>query len=224
MATKRDATEALRANALWASDSPDDWRAALDAYAQRRDALNHEKLTRLDPWFFDRLTVDVRAREPPCMTAEELVNMVDWKMSRGKVRPNLLNYAKAHSEATVKDATRDAIARLRSASRTEDIPKALEPVVKLKGVGPATASAVLACADDSVPFMCDDLIAVALGNLPSSVRYSESSFVELCDVARRKGRKVGLTASEVERAIFSAACLDKKPKAGTAGGAKKRKR
>ena len=40
MATKRDATEALRANALWASDSPDDWRAALDAYAQRRDALN----------------------------------------------------------------------------------------------------------------------------------------------------------------------------------------
>ena len=77
MATKRDATEALRASALWASDSPDDWRAALDAYAQRRDALNHEKLTRLDPWFFDRLTVDVRAREPPCMTAEELVNMVE---------------------------------------------------------------------------------------------------------------------------------------------------
>ena len=187
MTTKRDATEALRASALWASDSPDDWRAALDAYAQRRDALNHEKLTKLDPWFFEQLTIDVRAREPPCMTAEELVNMVDWKMSRGKVRPNLLNYAKAHSESTVKDATRDAIARLRSASRTEDIPKALEPVVKLKGVGPATASAVLACADDSVPFMCDDLIAVALGNLPSSVRYSESSFVELCDAARRKG-------------------------------------
>ena len=41
MATKRDATEALRASALWASDSSDDWRAALDAYAQRRDALNH---------------------------------------------------------------------------------------------------------------------------------------------------------------------------------------
>ena len=34
---------------------------------------------------------------------------------------------------------------------------------------------------------------------------------------------MGLTASEVERAIFSAACLDKKPKAATAG-AKKRKR
>ena len=34
---------------------------------------------------------------------------------------------------------------------------------------------------------------------------------------------MGLTASEVERAIFSAACLDKKPKTATAG-AKKRKR
>ena len=71
MATKTDAPEALSASALWASDSPDDWRAALDAYAQRRDALNHEKLTRLDEWFFHRLTVDVRARTPPCMTAKE---------------------------------------------------------------------------------------------------------------------------------------------------------
>ena len=44
MATKTDAPEALSASALWASDSPDDWRAALDAYAQRRDALNHAVL------------------------------------------------------------------------------------------------------------------------------------------------------------------------------------
>ena len=56
MATKRDATEALRANALWASDSPDDWRAALDAYAQRRDALNHEKLFSFRP--YARISVD----------------------------------------------------------------------------------------------------------------------------------------------------------------------
>ena len=224
MATKTDAPEALSASALWASDSPDDWRAALDAYAQRRDALNHEKLTRLDEWFFHRLTVDVRARTPPCMTAKELVDMVDWKMTRGKVRPNLLNFAKAHSEATVKDATRDAIARLRSASRTEDIPRALEPAVKLKGIGPATASAVLACADDSVPFMCDDLILVALGKMDSKFRYNESNFIELCEAARRKGRKVGMTASEVERAIFSAACLDKKPKTTSAAGGSKRKR
>ena len=103
MGTKTDAPEALSASALWASDSPDDWRAALDAYAQRRDALNHEKLTRLDEWFFHRLTVDVRARTPPCMTAKELVDMVDWTMTRGKVRPNLLNFAKAHSEATVEE-------------------------------------------------------------------------------------------------------------------------
>ena len=30
---------------------------------------------------------------------------VDWKLTRGKWRPKLLDYAKAHSEATVKAAT-----------------------------------------------------------------------------------------------------------------------
>jgi hypothetical protein len=72
-----------------------------------------------------------------------------------------------------------------------------------------------------VPFMCDDLILVALGKMDSKFRYNESNFIELCEAARRKGRKVGMTASEVERAIFSAACLDKKPKTTSAA---KRKR
>ena len=58
MAT-RDATEVEGERALGERLLDDPRRA--DAYAQRRDALNHEKLTRLDPWFFDRLTVDVRA-------------------------------------------------------------------------------------------------------------------------------------------------------------------
>ena len=90
--------------------------------------------------------------------------------------------------------------------------------MKLKGVGlrrrPRRRAPTIPCRSCAT--------TSSRSNLPSLFD-SESSFVELCDAARRKGRKVGLTASEVERAIFSAACLDKKPKAGAAG-AKKRKR
>ena len=63
----------------------------------------------------------------------------------------------------------------------EDLPSALEPLVALKGMGPATASAVLAAADSSIPFMSDDIIAVALPpSSGSSDTYSMPRLLQLC--------------------------------------------
>ena len=44
---------------------------------------------------------------------------VDWKLTRGKWRPKLLDYAKAHSEATVKAAT-SAASELISSLQTDE--------------------------------------------------------------------------------------------------------
>ena len=229
--------------ALWKSDDPAAWRAALDAYHTRMGALNNDKLVQLDRWYHEDLPGAIAARRPPHMLASELVKLVDWKMTRGKVRPRLLEFAKAHSDKTVRDATSVAIARLGGAGgsdeeggegggssnmkttakailNTDDIPSALEPLVALKGMGPATASAVLAAADTSLPFMSDDIIAVALPPTGSSDTYSTPRLLQLASKVRAKAKKVGLTAGEVERAVYSEAALTKKPKKDSAAGAR----
>ncbi len=44
---------------------------------------------------------------------------VDWKLTRGKWRPKLLDYAKAHSEDAVRDATSTAFESMREAEGSE---------------------------------------------------------------------------------------------------------
>ena len=117
-------------------------------------------------------------------------------MTRGKVRPNLLNYAKAHAAKTVEDASAAALRALDDVLANEKpaasaLESALAPLVALKGIGPATASAVLAAATEDLPMMSDELIAVALPATSSSDTYSAPRLVALAKAARAKGMKTG---------------------------------
>ena len=216
---------------LWNSDDPAEWRKALDAYPARLAALNDPKLLELDAWFWGTLGDAIRARDPSRLTAEELVRVVAWKLARGKFRPNLLNFARAHTEATAGKATGEALARFAKASgdggENENwLAACLEPLVRLKGIGPATASAVLAAATASIPMMSDELIAVALPQATSSQMYSMPRLQALVEATRAKAKKVGVSPREVERAIFAEAARSKKPKANAAKttGAKRKAR
>ena len=157
------------------------------------------------------------------LTAEELVRVVAWKLARGKFRPNLLNFARAHTEATAGKATSEALKRFGSSSNGDDRNKnknwleaCLAPLCDLKGIGPATASAVLAAATPLIPMMSDELIAVALPNATASQMYSMQRLQALVDKTRAKANKVGMTPREVERAIFAEAARTKKPKTAAA--------
>lgn len=68
------------------------------------------------------------------------------------LRPRLLDFVSALDEAVVKSASQKAFQAL------PDISKAISELTVLKGVGPATASAVLAAyAPDVAPFMSDEV-------------------------------------------------------------------
>jgi hypothetical protein len=207
---------------LWKSDDPAEWRKALDAYPDRLAALNDPKLQELDAWFWGSLGDAIRARDPNRLTAPELVRVVEWKLARGKFRPNLVKFARAHTEATAGEATGEALKRFADAidkNKKRDknwLAACLAPLVALKGIGPATASAVLAAATPFIPMMSDELIAVALPNATSSQMYSMQRLQALVDTTRAKAKRVGMTPREVERAIFAEAAKTKKPKTAAA--------
>mmetsp|Transcript_17867 Transcript_17867/g.45791 ORF Transcript_17867/g.45791 Transcript_17867/m.45791 type:complete len:237 (-) Transcript_17867:360-1070(-) len=161
-----------------------------------------------------------------------------WKLARGKFRPGLQNKADANSEANCKAATGAAFEAAEQAEGLlgcdlgiggtggvgRELQKATIAAVeamskgppKLQGIGPATASALLAAGNDCFPFMSDEAAEAAL---PSStkLKYNVNEYWLFCAAARAKAAELSgdaladaaWSAVAVERALWAAAMGDK---------------
>lgn len=103
-------------------------------------------------------------------------------------------------------------------------PSPSPPPGRCTGVGPATASAVLAAFDDSIPFQSDEAVAASLG---SKAKYSIEEHLELTQALRRKAKELSSsgrrwTAKDVEACLYAEAAEAKA--GGSSGGSKKWKR
>eukprot|EP00898_Chlorokybus_atmophyticus_P000267 jgi/Chlat1/1240/Chrsp115S00754 len=195
------------AGSLWSSSDLARWSAALAAYDSRLKALNKPRLVGLEA-AYRKSGED--ARRQGFMTHDELVGVVEWKLSRGKFRPQLLGFARSLSVHEVEDATRRAFAAL------PKVDVALAALTELKGIGPATASAILSVYDDSVPFMSDEAMAAALPG--RSIKYTVKEYQEFIRAVRAKAEALSsvkggesLSACDVERALWSEAMRIKQP-------------
>lgn len=132
------------------------WLQHLNAYqSMPNKAKDAQKFIILDHWYH---ALDIGRGY---VTKAELVEIMRWKLTRGKMRP-LLGKIEALAEEAVQLATYNGINCLRRGVDENSIRAALEAISgPLNGVGPATASAVLAKWNTAVPFMSDaGLIAV----------------------------------------------------------------
>lgn len=128
-------------------------KEALSSYEAVIKNLGKPDLVSLDDFYRKELPNILHERDPkPYITTDELSRLMQWKLSRGKWRPRLLSFVSSLDDAVVRDASGKAFASL------PDVAKSISELTVLKGVGPATSSAVLAAyAPDVAPFMSDEV-------------------------------------------------------------------
>ncbi|KAK7310749.1 hypothetical protein RJT34_08454 [Clitoria ternatea] len=181
------------------------WKEALSAYKCRIQSLAVKKkkpqLVSLDEFYCTELPSLIQERNPnPFITTHELSTLMQWKLTRGKWRPRLLDFVSSLDDVVVKSASQKAFQSL------PDISKAVSELTVLKGVGPATASAVLAAfAPHLTPFMSDEAMEAALG---TSKNYSLKQYLIFANKLQKKAKELSsegesFTPSDVERALWS---------------------
>ena len=144
---------------LWNDDSPAAWRRSLERYPEVVARQGVARLAELDEWYRERLPAAIAARRPRHATREELVRLTEWKMSRGVWRAPNLALVRGNEEADVVRATTDAL------TLAPDPKTPIARLAELGGVGPATASALMAAAHpETYPFF-DELVAAQVPEL-----------------------------------------------------------
>ncbi|CAK1547104.1 unnamed protein product [Leptosia nina] len=113
-----------------------------------------EELIKLDNWYQNELPKKIKSRGKDAhMVHEELVQLMKWKQARGKSYPQLSYLIKVNTPRAVMQETKKAFKKL------PNIESAMTALSNLKGVGTATASALLAAASPEIaPFMADECI------------------------------------------------------------------
>ena len=183
---------------LWASTKEASWRAALDAYDGVVAAQGVARLPELDTWYQRELPRAIRSRSPMHVVLDELARLTEWKMARGEWRARNLVLVKGNALDAVVAATAEAIAMVPHPT------KPIARIAELDGVGPATASAVVAAiAPETYPFF-DELVAAQVPRL-GPVKWTHGFYARYAEALRERAGALGAgwTAAMVERALWA---------------------
>jgi len=191
------------------------YQEALQAKADSKNSKS-EVLLKLDKWYQNELPKKIKSRgKEGHMTHEELVQLIKWKLARGKFRPRLKDLIQMNTPRVVMQETKKAF---RAIDKRKDLEGAVNALSNLKGVGPAMASAVLsAMAPELAPFMADELLL----SMPEveGIDYTMKEYMKLVDqtkqcVERLNAQGGEWTPHKVEMAVWTYYILrDLKPEA-----------
>jgi hypothetical protein len=173
-------------------------RRALDDYSAVVERQGVARLAELDRWYREELPGLIAGRTPAHVTHPELVRLTEWKMARGVWRAPNLVLVRGNDPAAVVETSTAALAR---------IPHPTAPVselAKLKGVGPATASAAASAAAPEIYPFFDELVAAQLPGL-GEVAWTLGYYAKYAGALRSAALNLGREWTPVllERALWA---------------------
>ncbi|PQE06606.1 DUF1479 domain protein [Rutstroemia sp. NJR-2017a BVV2] len=137
-------------------------------------------------------------------TIKDLEKLVDWKLRHGAYRPGFLKKVAKNSDEKVKSATEDAFKHYRE--HPEDIAEVISKIKEpLQGVGPATASLLLAIHDpDHVIFFSDEVYKwlVNEGDLKPNPKYTTKEFEAVHAAAKTLASRLSVNPLQIEKVAF----------------------
>ncbi|KAF7351026.1 hypothetical protein MSAN_01664900 [Mycena sanguinolenta] len=202
-----------------------------------------DELISLDKWILDDLTTKITSSQP--VNKADMTSLMKWKLSRGKSRPTLLALIASNPEALVLRSTTDALKTVRGAK--DDLDRALLALTnacQMKGVGAATASALLTLQSPHLlPFMSDEAASFFASTL-GQIKYTDAFYKKFAAAMVAEVRRLNASSEsdaelwdsmKLERALFTISILKKHgqehilgsdtnaPSVGTSGSLKRRR-
>ncbi|KAK0631785.1 hypothetical protein B0T14DRAFT_532393 [Immersiella caudata] len=190
--------------------SADEFTEYLERYPSCVEAISASKgakpgqktLVELDEYrYTDAIAKFSSPRSKDPMTLDEVKILVEWKLRHGTFRPTLMNLVSSNDAQTVKSTVAKAITAYRANS---DVSAALTILTQLKGIGPATASLLLAIHDaEKAIFFADEAFYwLCLGGVKGSIKYNAKEYAALNKKARGLCERLDVKAVDVERVAF----------------------
>ena len=190
-----------------------DWTQVLNSYNQcigllskslskAQSNLSKQSFADDDKWKEKELPNIIQ--EQKHMTLKQLERLMIWKLRRGVFRPTLMGLIRRNENKSVVELTE---AGFKAAHL--NVEEGIDVLCQLKGVGPATASAILSVyLPTEVPFMSDEAMDAVLG-LPRL--YTKAQFIQYQKALKNKYEKLGSTWSPatIEKTLWCAAMLSK---------------
>ena len=183
---------------LWSDENLDLWQAALDTYDDVISRQGSKRLRSHDRWYRQELPSTINSRRPPFVTLDELAKTTEWKMARGAWRQRNLILVRSNAPELVEETSQEAF------SSIPDAKKPISILSRLSGVGPATASAVVAAAaPERYPFF-DDIVAGQIEGL-GKMGFTSSFYSRYSEAIRDRAGRLGegWTPAMVERALWA---------------------
>jgi len=188
---------------LWSSPSLEQWHQALQKYPAMIERQGSERLPAHDRWYREQLPLSIAARAPAHLTHSELIRLTEWKMARGVWRARNLALVRSNDPELVKATSAAALAAV------DNLPvsKPFAPIgiiSRLAGVGPATASAIMAAAHPAhYPFL-DELVAAQIPEI-GVLTYTLSYYTRYAHALQQRAEELGesWTPVLVERTLWA---------------------
>ena len=183
---------------VWATALRNYGRAVVAKAETLSDVKKKDILVENDSWWTSRFPDTIQKRG--FVTKEEIVRVMEWKLSVGKWRPLLNRLTQQNTPDSIETVSKEAFTNAKKGS----VKDAVMSLSKLSAGGPATASALLAAfMPERFAFMADETLEAILGKR----EYTLKAYLHYNETLQSHASELEMCVEDGRRAMWACAVL-----------------